>query len=124
MSTVLGILLGVLVVVVITAFTGLLRGPGVRLHGRRPVRLKARATAGDAGARRALDITRRTSFMLSGAQLGITVTGLIVGYVAEPLIGDGIGELLGGVGVPTGVGDRRRNRAAPAVRHRGADGLR
>ena len=32
-------------------------------------------------------ITRRTSFMLSGAQLGITVTGLLVGYVAEPLIG-------------------------------------
>ena len=67
-------------------------------------RLKARASAGDAGAHRALGITRRTSFMLSGAQLGITVTGLIVGYVAEPLIGDGIGELLGGVGVPTGVG--------------------
>ena len=53
---------------------------------------------------RALDITGRTSFMLSGAQLGITVTGLIVGYVAEPLIGDGLGELLGGVGVPTAVG--------------------
>jgi hypothetical protein len=67
-------------------------------------RLKARAAAGDANARRALTITKRTSFMLSGAQLGITVTGLIVGYVAEPLIGDGIGELLGGVGVPAGVG--------------------
>ncbi|WP_280447935.1 BCCT family transporter, partial [Nocardia cyriacigeorgica] len=40
---------------------------------------------------------RRTSFMLSGAQLGITVTGLLVGYVAEPLIGRGLGELLGGV---------------------------
>ncbi|MDN5920446.1 MAG: hemolysin family protein, partial [Pseudonocardia sp.] len=46
----------------------------------------------------------RTSFMLSGAQLGITVTGLLVGYVAEPLIGDGIGTLLGGVGVPAAVG--------------------
>ena len=42
--------------------------------------------------------------MLSGAQLGITVTGLLVGYVAEPLIGAGLGELLGGVGVPAGVG--------------------
>ncbi|WP_420754071.1 hemolysin family protein, partial [Rhodococcus sp. O3] len=47
---------------------------------------------------------RRTSFMLSGAQLGITVTGLLVGYVAEPLIGSGLGELFGGVGVPTAVG--------------------
>src|SRR6478609_4251486 len=51
-----------------------------------------------------LSVTRRTSFMLSGAQLGITVTGLLVGYVAEPLIGDALGEALGGVGVPTGVG--------------------
>ena len=42
--------------------------------------------------------------MLSGAQLGITVTGLVVGYVAEPLIGAGIGDLLGVTGVPAGVG--------------------
>src|SRR5215218_9660046 len=67
-------------------------------------RLKVRSEAGDAAAGRALSITRRTSFMLSGAQLGITVTGLLVGYVAEPLIGSGLGELLGGVGIPTAVG--------------------
>ena len=36
--------------------------------------LRARAGAGDTCARRALGITDRTSFMLSGAQLGITVT--------------------------------------------------
>lgn len=42
--------------------------------------------------------------MLSGAQLGITVTGLLVGYVAEPLVGESLGTALGGVGVPTGVG--------------------
>src|SRR3712207_516230 len=41
--------------------------------------------------------------MLSGAQLGITVTGLLVGYVAEPLIGESLGALLGGVGIPTAV---------------------
>ncbi|MBM7790082.1 CNNM domain-containing protein [Tenggerimyces flavus] len=63
-------------------------------------RLKAAAATGDAGAVRALGITGRTSFMLFGAQLGITVTGLLVGYVAEPLIGAGLGELLGGVGIP------------------------
>lgn len=40
---------------------------------------------GDAVAGSALRITDRTSFMLSCAQLGITVTGLLVGYVAEPL---------------------------------------
>lgn len=67
-------------------------------------RLKASAAAGDAGAARALTVTRRTSFMLSGAQLGITVTGLLVGYVAEPLIGQGVGQLLGIASVPAGVG--------------------
>jgi CBS domain containing-hemolysin-like protein len=66
-------------------------------------RLGASAAGGDEGARRALAVTRRTSFMLSGAQLGITVTGLLVGYVAEPLVGESLGELLGVVGVPTGV---------------------
>ena len=50
----------------------------------------------DEAAERALRVTRRTSFMLSGAQLGITVTGLLVGYVAEPLIGTAVGEALGG----------------------------
>jgi CBS domain containing-hemolysin-like protein len=67
-------------------------------------RMSALADKGDVQAKRVLGITKRTSFMLSGAQLGITVTGLLVGYVAEPLIGESIGTLLGGVGVPTGVG--------------------
>ncbi|HYX95900.1 MAG TPA: hemolysin family protein, partial [Geodermatophilus sp.] len=66
--------------------------------------LASRAEAGDSTAKRALGVTRRTSFMLSGAQLGITVTGLLVGYVAEPLIGESLGAMLGGVGVPTAVG--------------------
>ena len=66
--------------------------------------LKARAEAGEDAARRSLKITERTSFMLSGAQLGITVTGLLVGYVAQPLVGTAIGRILGGVGVPDAVG--------------------
>ncbi len=66
--------------------------------------LRARADKGDESAKRALAVTRRTSFMLSGAQLGITVTGLLVGFVAEPFIGQSLGVLLGGAGVPTAVG--------------------
>ena len=34
--------------------------------------------------------------MLSGAQLGITVTGLLAGYLAEPLIGSGRPSCLAG----------------------------
>lgn len=66
-------------------------------------RLRTAAATGDKAAARALEVTDRTSFMLSGAQLGITVTGLIVGYVAEPLVGQSLGVLLGGVGVPPAV---------------------
>ncbi|QWC85148.1 DUF21 domain-containing protein [Nocardioidaceae bacterium] len=66
--------------------------------------LKRRAGDGDTTAQRTLKITERTSFMLSGAQLGITVTGLLVGYVAQPLVGDAIGELLEDVGVPVALG--------------------
>ncbi|MFV2085120.1 hemolysin family protein [Micromonospora sp. LOL_021] len=63
-------------------------------------RLRALADRGDPAATRALRVTSRLSFMLSGAQLGITVTALLVGYVAEPYLGAGLSELLGGVGVP------------------------
>ena len=103
-SAALDILLGAVVVLAITALTGWFVAQEFGYMAVDRARLRARAGAGDAGARRALDITGRTSFMLSGAQLGITVTGLLVGYVAEPLIGDGLGELLGGVGIPSGVG--------------------
>lgn len=47
--------------------------------------LQAQADGGDRRARRALDVQSRLSFMLSGAQLGITATSLLVGAVAEPL---------------------------------------
>src|SRR5690606_17686864 len=43
--------------------------------------------SGDGRAPRALDVMGRLSFMLSGAQLGITVTSLVVGFVAEPTLG-------------------------------------
>jgi CBS domain containing-hemolysin-like protein len=101
--TVLSLLLGVLVVLLITAVTGYFVAQEFAYMAVDRSRLKARAEAGDAAAKRALAITRRTSFMLSGAQLGITVTGLLVGYVAEPLIGKSLGVMLGGVGIPTAV---------------------
>ncbi|MCS3779302.1 hemolysin family protein [Tsukamurella ocularis] len=104
MITLLTILAGVVVVLAITAFTGYFVAQEFAYMAVDRSRLAARAQAGDEASARALQVTRRTSFMLSGAQLGITVTGLLVGYVAEPLIGRGIGTLLGGVGVPTGVG--------------------
>jgi len=103
-AAVLTLLLGILVVVAITVATGYFVAQEFAYMSVDRSRLGARAEAGDAAAKRALQVTRRTSFMLSGAQLGITVTGLLVGYTAEPLIGQSLGTLLGGVGVPTAVG--------------------
>jgi CBS domain containing-hemolysin-like protein len=66
-------------------------------------RLRAMAERGDAPAARALKVTTRLSFMLSGSQLGITVTALLAGYVAEPYLGDGLAELLGLAGLSQGL---------------------
>ncbi|NMN94988.1 hemolysin family protein [Antrihabitans stalactiti] len=104
MVTVLTILLGLNVVLAITVLTGYFVAQEFAYMAVDRSRLAARADDGDAAAARALAVTRRTSFMLSGAQLGITVTGLLVGYVAEPLIGAGMGDLLGSVGLSTAVG--------------------
>lgn len=103
MTTVLSLLAGVLVVLLITAATGYFVAQEFAYMAVDRSRLGARA-ASDAGAARALRVTGRTSFMLSGAQLGITVTGLLVGYVAEPLIGTSLAEMFGWAGVPVSVG--------------------
>jgi CBS domain containing-hemolysin-like protein len=66
-------------------------------------RLRTLAEGGDAAAARALKVTARLSFVLSGAQVGITVTALLAGYFAEPYLGAGLEHLLGGAGVPTAV---------------------
>nr|WP_222437939.1 hemolysin family protein [Quadrisphaera sp. RL12-1S] len=98
------LLAGLVVVLVITAGTAYFVAQEFGFMSVDRSRLRARAEKGDAAATRALDITRRTSFMLSGAQLGITVTGLLVGYTAEPLIGRAVSQLLGVASVPEGVG--------------------
>ncbi|MFW6412826.1 MAG: hemolysin family protein [Oceanicaulis sp.] len=101
---VLFLLLGVLVILAIIAVNGYFVAQEFAYMAVDRTRLAVRAEEGDAAAKRALAVTRRTSFMLSGAQLGITVTGLLIGYVAEPLVGDSLGLILGGAGVPAEAG--------------------
>ena len=104
MTWLLSLLIGLLVVLLITVATGYFVAQEFAYMAVDRSRLAARSASGDRAAARALSITRRTSFMLSGAQLGITVTGLLVGYVAEPLIGTAVGEALGGTPIPAGTG--------------------
>ncbi|MEH3088158.1 MAG: hemolysin family protein [Microbacterium arborescens] len=102
-EAVLTLLLGILLTLAIIAACGFFVAQEFAYMSVDRSRMAALAEKGDAQAKRVLAITKRTSFMLSGAQLGITVTGLMIGYVAEPLIGESIGTLLGGVGIPPAV---------------------
>jgi CBS domain containing-hemolysin-like protein len=99
----LALLLGIVVVLAIIAINGYFVAQEFAYMAVDRTRLAARAAEGDAGAERALAVTRRTSFMLSGAQLGITVTGLLVGFVAEPLVGRWLGVLLSGASISSEV---------------------
>ena len=63
-------------------------------------RLDELAAAGDRKAATAVVVHRRLSFMLSGAQLGITVTSLVIGFVAEPTLGRALRPVVGAIGVP------------------------
>ncbi len=97
------LLIGIVIILAIIAANGYFVAQEFAYMSVDRNRLGAQAAAGDVAAVRALSVTKRTSFMLSGAQLGITVTGLLVGFAAEPLIGAALGTLLGGVGIPVGV---------------------
>ncbi|MBP2217214.1 hemolysin family protein [Arthrobacter sp. CAN_C5] len=102
--TLLTLLLGVIIILAIIAANGYFVAQEFAYMSVDRNKLAASAEAGDVAAQRALKVTKRTSFMLSGAQLGITVTGLLIGYVAEPLVGESLGLLLGGAGVPMALG--------------------
>ncbi|HEV8556723.1 MAG TPA: hemolysin family protein [Actinophytocola sp.] len=58
---------------------------------------------GDRKARHIQRAHRTLSFQLSGAQLGITITTLITGYIAEPAIAHLIEPVLTAVGLPGGA---------------------
>ncbi|MEH3033976.1 MAG: CNNM domain-containing protein, partial [Aeromicrobium erythreum] len=61
------------------------------------------AEAGDAGAQGTLKALRSLSTQLSGAQLGITITNLAIGYLAEPAIGRLVRPALGDLGLQGGA---------------------
>ncbi|GIJ47227.1 membrane protein [Virgisporangium aliadipatigenens] len=56
-----------------------------------------RAADGDRAAKTVRRALRELSFQLSGAQLGITITALLTGYMAEPAISRLIEPVFGGV---------------------------
>jgi CBS domain containing-hemolysin-like protein len=66
-------------------------------------RVNELAATGDLRARGLQDALRELSTQLSGAQVGITVTNLAIGYLAEPAIAELIDGPLAAAGVPEGA---------------------
>jgi CBS domain containing-hemolysin-like protein len=97
------ILAGLALIVVLTLATGFFVAQEFAYVAVDRSKLKAAAEAGDAAAERALRVTSRLSFVLSGAQLGITVTALLAGYLAEPYLGEGVADLIGLTGASEAV---------------------
>lgn len=63
-------------------------------------RLEQLAGEGDRRAQRTREALRDISFHLSGAQLGISVASLLLGFITEPTIGRAIEPLVQATGVP------------------------
>ncbi|MGP3684491.1 hemolysin family protein [Streptomyces sp. IBSNAI002] len=65
--------------------------------------LERAAQAGERGAEGALKAAKRLTFQLSGAQLGITVTSLVIGMLAEPSVSALLRGPLTAIGLPAGA---------------------
>ena len=92
--------LGLLAVVLLIMANGYFVAAEFSFVAAKRARLNDAAATGDVKAERAVRVHKRLSFMLSGAQLGITVTSLVVGFIAEPTLGDALEPVMRAVGVP------------------------
>ena len=71
------------------------------------------AAEGDRQAQGVRTALRSLSTQLSGAQVGVTLTNLVIGFLAEPAIAKLLETPLSSLGVPEGAGARRsRSRSA------------
>ncbi|MFK0029675.1 MULTISPECIES: hemolysin family protein [Streptomyces] len=95
--------LGLLAVLVLTLGTGYFVAQEFAYVAADRLALAREAAAGDRRAARALKVLERLSFMLSGAQLGITVTGLVVGFLAEPSVSALLKPVLDALGLTGGT---------------------
>jgi CBS domain containing-hemolysin-like protein len=95
------LIFGLLVVSVLIGLNGVCVAGEFSLVAADPVRVEARAQQGSRAARLTSSLLGRLSFHLAGAQLGITVTSLLLGLMAEDTIG-GLFTILPGVEATSG----------------------
>jgi CBS domain containing-hemolysin-like protein len=91
--------LGLVAVVVLIAANGYFVAAEFAYVASRRSKFAEDAEEGDKRSIRALAVHKRLSFMLSGAQLGITVTSLVLGFIARPAIAGAIEPVLEAAGV-------------------------
>jgi CBS domain containing-hemolysin-like protein len=95
----MSIALGLLGVVLLIAANGYFVAAEFAYVASRRAKFVEAAEEGDRKSKRAIQVHKRLSFMLSGAQLGITVTSLVLGFIAEPAIAGALEPVLDAVGV-------------------------
>lgn len=66
-------------------------------------RVERSAAQGDRRAQRVLAALRSLSFQLSGAQLGITMTSLLVGFLVEAILADALAPWIESLGISSGA---------------------
>ncbi|MGK5110534.1 MULTISPECIES: hemolysin family protein [unclassified Geodermatophilus] len=92
-----------LAAVVLTAFTGFFVAAEFSLTTVDRGQVEEAAAAGDRRAGGVVKALRGLSTQLSAAQLGITITTLVVGYLAEPALGHLLHGPLEALGLPAGA---------------------
>lgn len=99
----MNVALGLLAVLLLTLATGYFVAQEFAFVSADRLALSQRAAEGDKKAAKAIRVMERLSFMLSGAQLGITVTALVVGFIAKPALAELIAPALTAAGLPEGT---------------------
>jgi CBS domain containing-hemolysin-like protein len=94
------LVVGLVAVLLLTLGTAFFVGVEFALVAVERSRIEALSDDGDRRAGIVLKALKSLSFELSGAQLGITITSISVGYIAEPTLAAGLRPMLVDLGLP------------------------
>ena len=90
----MSLIVGLIVIFLLVAANGFFVAVEFALVAADRSKLDAAASEGSWAARAAISARRRLSFHLSGAQLGITVTSLVIGFLTDSIVAELLGPVL------------------------------
>ncbi len=99
----MSLIIGIPIIVLLVAASGFFVAVEFSLVAADRSKLDALAADGRWSARAAMSARRRLSFHLSGAQLGITVTSLILGFITESTVGGLLDAVFGSMPLLSGL---------------------